>query len=624
MTSSVTDNWISTVNSGTYKFTLYIVNSEVYNDPTVLGNNDTAALNSGKALVIAESGVTGAFSIENVIIQSTLNPGNTTGNTTPTGFVFDIYEPLGFSLLDKILTTGIRMGKPSNLTSQSYVLKLEFQGRDQTTGGSKKYPGIFLYNLRISNIKASLGPAGAKYFCVAQSLIRSAMQETVTKIDLVVRDIKDVNTFASGLQSALNASEKSLLSPTEQAKGDQPAREYEVRLGNSTNITSDKMLGVDKFDLATAPWAGATDSGAGSGQPISLSNVDLRETPINTETQLTSKITEAIELNVPTWSNYVLKQQKDTFHVPYVYVTLEERLLGDEDNNSNLERIKVIITINVGSDVTTPKALATDQKKLQTTPSIQTKRFNILPIAKKYNYLYTGENTEVIDFQIDIENLFAVAKAPAAGIYYADNSQQFTSTEVTPVTKVNGGLGVNRTNSQGQLAPADKFLSDVELARINVNQTVPYTAMPSSSAKQQVSETMETSDRIASHMAAQLARRDGDTQNINMEIKGDPFWMGTPDAFVAGAAGMTGPSTAIDFRGMNTMIAFLNYQANEKDLLIKQQRGPVDFISTGVYKVTRVESKFQMGQFTQTLDAYKDNNTNAYLVLDSLINIRTI
>ena len=99
MTKTVTDNWISTVDLGTYKFTFYIVDNDLYNDPKPLAVNDTASLQAGKAVVIAESGVTGAYSIENVIIQSTINPGTTGGNSTPTGFVFEIYEPLGSKAL---------------------------------------------------------------------------------------------------------------------------------------------------------------------------------------------------------------------------------------------------------------------------------------------------------------------------------------------------------------------------------------------------------------------------------------------------------------------------------------------------------------------------------------------
>ena len=44
-------------------------------------------------------------------------------------------------------------------------------------------------------------------------------------------------------------------------------------------------------------------------------------------------------------------------------------------------------------------------------------------------------------------------------------------------------------------------------------------------------------------------------------------------------------------------------------------------ISTGVYRITRVESRYQQGKFTQNLVGFKDVNTNPVLVLNQLIQI---
>lgn len=616
MTKTVTDNWISTVDLGTYKFTFYIVDNDLYNDPKPLAVNDTASLQAGKAVVIAESGVTGAYSIENVIIQSTINPGTTGGNSTPTGFVFEIYEPLGFSLLDRVLSVGRRMGRPSNFPSQAYVLKLEFVGRDSETGASKKYDGIFLYQLRIGQMKASLGPAGAKYFIVAQSIIKSAQTSTVTKTDINVSEVTNVQNFGQRLQDTLNEAEFNLLRPEEQASGFKPNKEYVVEFAPSTSIEVDSVTRTKRFDLKAAPWAGTADSQTSSGQSTTMEDVNTRDITVNSETQLTAKVTSLIEKNVPSFSTYVQDARKNSFVVPYVYTTVSEELFNDEDSTLNTQRTKIIVTIHLGEDFTVPKELADEQEQLQTNQPIQRQRFEALPIVKKYNYLYTGENTEILDFQLDIQQLFTVAQAPAAGIYYADNNQQFTPTNAIQITTDRKGVTL-KTREQQQQLTGEFFLSDVELPKINVNESVVYDRIPGSPNSQQVNETLTETDRIASSVAGQMARRENDAQQIVLEIKGDPFWMGTPDSVRSG-----NKLSVANFKGTNAMIGFLNYQANEKDLLIDQNRGPVDLISTGIYKVVTIESKFQQGQFTQTLDAYKDRNTNSFLTLDALVNIR--
>ena len=61
-------NWVSTVDSPTYRWTLYIVNNEVMNDPTMLHSSDSAAINSNKAKIIAMQGVTTQFTLDNFMM----------------------------------------------------------------------------------------------------------------------------------------------------------------------------------------------------------------------------------------------------------------------------------------------------------------------------------------------------------------------------------------------------------------------------------------------------------------------------------------------------------------------------------------------------------------------------
>lgn len=616
MVTTVTDNWLSTVDVGTYKWTFYIVNSSLYNNPDILAQNDTAALNSGQAVIIAESGVTGAYSIENVIIQSAITPGNSSGNTNPTILSFELYEPLGFSLLDRLLTVGQQMGTPKNVLSLNYVMKLEFQGRDPRTGGHRKFPGIFLYKTRIANMKASLGAAGAKYYIEATFDIRSTQTETVTRTDVVVQNVTTVNTFAENLQTALNEAEFNLLSPVEQRQGAQPLREFVIVMGDSTNIQADPERRITPFILGTQPWAGLADAATASGESANMTNVDVRDIAINSESQLSAKISDLISMNVPTWSDYVNESRDERFYVPMIYTNLSEEVLDEIDPVLNQPRRRITITIEVGINQTTPPDNAGQRRNLQTSTAIQQSRFEGLDIVKKYNYLYTAENTEILDFQLDIEALFVQALAPAAGIYYADNNQQFTPINPTTVTRDDQASTSQTSRQQG---PNAFFLSDVELERINIIE-FPFERVPASQETQQANEHTGTADNIAANIAQQTARRNLDNLNISLEIRGDPFWLGTPDSIVIGADS----GYVSDFRGYDALIGFVNFQPNERDLLIDQKRGPVDFISTGVYNITNVESKFQMGQFTQTLIGYKDVNTNVFLTLEQLLSIEVI
>ena len=68
-------------------------------------------------------------------------------------------------------------------------------------------------------------------------------------------------------------------------------------------------------------------------------------------------------------------------------------------------------------------------------------------------------------------------------------------------------------------------------------------------------------------------------------------------------------------------MAFVNFQPDPEDLLTLQRRGPVDLITTGIYKITNVHSKFQQGKFSQTIDAYRDPNSTPFLLLDTIMKL---
>ena len=94
------DNWLNTVSSATYKFTFYITDSDVWNNPfAYLSPTDEPALNAGKAIIIAEDGVEGAFNIQNVNISAAAASVNN-GHATANEIQFDLNENLGFSFIN--------------------------------------------------------------------------------------------------------------------------------------------------------------------------------------------------------------------------------------------------------------------------------------------------------------------------------------------------------------------------------------------------------------------------------------------------------------------------------------------------------------------------------------------
>lgn len=599
------ENWLNTVTLGTYKFTLYVTDDEVWNNPSAsIGISDEAALKSGKACIISESGVESAYAIENVVIlTSAANPG--TGNIDTTQITFELLEPLGFSLLDKLLAVGQELNRPLNINGLNLVLKLEFLGRDPDSGASKKYIENMLYRGRIGGITGSVGAAGAKYFVDFMPVERIALTEAQMASEVTVKDVKDVKSFTSSLQKALNDNEKSIMQP-DQAK---PLREWVVRLGR-TRIAARDYLSIPSFDLSTAPWAGTVDSSTTAGQAEMLEELGPRQITLDSESGLITHIQQKIQGNTPTFAEWLIAAREKGI-VESIRVTPSVVDLGENDDVLNLPRQKITLTIDLFSEATIPPNDSSNVQSLRNTKTVQSQRFDneILPwIVKKYSYLYTGENTEVIDIDLELNALFFNAKFPAAGIYYANNRQQF---EANIVLKEETSSSSNTKSNPASVSgkASARYLSDIKRNKYNILQSPVFAVSQMGPQTQQRNETTPV-DTIAATAIAEYSKRVTDSQNLTIQVRGDPIFMG----------GDTVTGNNIFDTSTNALyVAFVNFQPDPEDLLLNQMRGPVDMITTGIYRIITIESKFQQGSFTQVLTTVKDNNTTVFHVLDKLI-----
>lgn len=615
-------NWCSTVDSPQYLWTLYIVNDEVFNNPSILHNNDTGAINSNKAMIVSQQGVTTEYTMDNFAMIATVTPGQQHGNTTPGIIQFDLFETLGFTFLDKTLKAGIRLGKPGSLHEQNYVLRLEYVGRDPTTGGSVRYPGTFFYPVKLNQIRSTTGPEGTRYNIIAFSLIKHAQTEAVSNTDVTVSEIDQVSTFTSELEKAFNIAQVKQMSEMEQKSGVRPDKQIKIVFDRTTtNIRG--IQGLSNFNLEVKPWGGTVDSAAASGKSITIKrannnkDVDTRAVTLEAQTALGTFIMDAIQDNVPAWAKYVLEAQ-EIGRTPNIVVTPTIEYASSTEDTKNkrnartaagsaanfiqsggrdsyLTPMTVTYTIKIhGCDINANLDPVKQRKNFQD-KKWQLQKWKRLPLQKNYQYLYTGVNTEVLNYQIDIEQLYVQVQIPQAGFYHADKSEQFAPTTGTKVTP---------------------YIEDIAYDKMPTNfmDLVKYDYRPLGLYEQRKGET-DGSDTLIAATASKLAKREYDAYGFSLEIKGDPYWMG----------GSLSPSTdgikTPDYQSQDALITFLQYNPNAEDLLTHQRRGPVDLVSSGVYKLTSIESRFQGGKFTQTLIGFKDTTTNSFLLLPQLVEL---
>ena len=605
---SITPNWLSTVDSPTYRWTLYIVNNDIWNTPTLIGNDD-AVLNNSQAFIIAKQGVTTEFSLDNFLSLATVTPGQQHGNTTPGVIQFDLFENLGFSFLDKVLIAGKKLGKPASLYSQNFILKLEFIGRDPVTNASVPFSGVFLYPVKLNQIRSTTGPEGTRYNIVAWSALKHAQTETVLDADVTISDITTVLDFTINLEKAINDGQYDAMGPFARQSGITPPKQIKIIFDPSTSQrpgAGTKVNGkpLDWFDLSSKPFAGTADPSTSNKTGSTIYNSDTNTITAERETNTGMWIQKVIENNCSAWSAWVIEANKYGL-TPHIVVepeykypprTMDQR---KSENHGNVEPVFVTYTIKIGyGDTIYPPSIDLGNKNLNN-PQHQADRFKTLPIEKSYTYLYSGLNTEVLNYQIDVNNLFFVLDQPGAATYVAGKTsagkQQFSPAEITD----------------------SLFLSDLKQASSDTsyfNPVVGGVAKADSGEHAQVTEYLAEDSSIARRLQ-DMAKREYDAINFNMEIKGDPHWMGSMQAVIQGKLKM------IDHARQDALITFLQFNPNADKLLTEQVKGEIDPISTGIYKLVTIESRFQGGRFTQTLNGYKDINSNTALLLPKIIEL---
>jgi hypothetical protein len=222
---------------------------------------------------------------------------------------------------------------------------------------------------------------------------------------------------------------------------------------------------------------------------------------------------------------------------------------------------------------------------------------NILAGVKKgYNYVYTGLNSEVLNFDISINAAFFQMLAPntntannqppaASGVTPRNlsNFSSFVDMALAGVTNANSAAGANVTN----------------LSPTTTQQQ--YTAVIPSGPNG--SGIVDAPAAVASRFQEIILNGDVELITIELEVMGDPYFL--PDS---------GMGNHITDRGMS-------YQNGEVDVIIHFNT-PVDYKDglmafssldsfVGLYKIIQVAHSFQNGQFKQTLNMLRRPSQDA-------------
>ncbi len=363
--------------------------------------------------------------------------------------------------------------------------------------------------------------------------------------------------------AGINAIGKNLIKPEEPlASGDSP-------FGNAEFVLNKKTQTMERGATTIDPKRRTIQFRAG--------------TPIQ-------RVLEELVLLSEFGQSVLKKQLQDkTGNVPWFRIEADLYIVEDPEAEKKRGRMPRIYVYKV-----TPYDVNTQFFKMPNDPPAGYNQL-VQEAAKAYNYMYTGYNKDILEFDIRFENAFYKSIAGDLGNNAGNNDPANQST-TKPGTEV---------ELQGIDGPAGSNVTNIQKDN---------TSNASNELAGSLTETAEL--KIARQFNESLANSDVDLITMTIKILGDPYYIA--DSGMGNYNAQTTSFTNINADGT------INHQSGQVHILLNfltpididepsgryKMDGPQVGVSnfSGLYQVIGVNNNFSGNLFTQELELVKMNN----------------
>jgi len=577
------------------------------------------------------------FFIDNVVLATRL-AGQDAGWTNVTGFTFEVYEPYSMGLFYQSLqAAAIDAGYPQYIGEVPFLLKLEFVGFDDKGRiFSSKEQLAKYFTIKITDSEMKVDEGGSRYKVTAVPLHHAGYQDSANTFptDLTITGSTVLEVLSSGKSSLMNALNQIQFGLEDRKLVGKPdvyeivfPVDWQDKVGLQGGISTEALRAI--IDLNAGKPISASASSAdfetidyGQGD-IGYSSMGFSATSggnylfkdaVDTVDPKTGRIqrdnmsidptrrafifgkltpiTNIIKLIVLA-SEYCAKNLKPeaidpkTGLVNWFRVDIQINLL-DFDKIRNQRAKKYIYRI-------IPFKVSAEYLKNPTSATAGTQGRETI-CAKRYDYLYTGLNNNILKFDLIFNGMFHTGRLPRppqehSAIQNTDN-QSAAETRRLAAQAQSGSAPAAAASETGtpEVKPNYKIRTGSFSGEKNVEQIIAD--------------------------AFQDAFQDGnrDMMQVKMDIIGDPFYLS--DAGICSLyLGEYGPNEQVtsdgtmNWQGTEVFIYVTFRNPIEPNLGTTGKGGLFNFPKgqwvspySGLYRVLAVDNKFSGGVYTQTLD----------------------
>lgn len=607
------------------------------------------------------------YYVNNFVMQTAIAATGKTGNSNAFKFTWDIIEPHSMGLLLQSLQNAAqKAGYANYLNNAPFVLRLDFMGYDEEGRIMTSVKPKF-WTMKLTKVTFSVNENGSVYKCEAVPYNHTGFSDSVNTAYADVKlvcsrsgpnagTVKDL--LVSGENSLckfLNDLEEKMLTDQKISVKDVYVIEFPEKSDEFLNAaeipgvtrkattdpkgTSDKLTIAGKGNVAVSTDFGKNEIGlsdfgfdrtSGGAFPFEKygDKVDPKTGIVNRDQmsidpkRRTFQFTQAQRLtaiiNQVILSSTYSKKALDPKNLVNGFikwwridVQIQMLDMDYEVGDYAMKFIYRVVPFLVHHSIfSPPTAQPIGYKELEK------------QIVKQYNYIYTGQNVDVLKFDIQIDNLFFTASSASSE---ANNSR--VSNQDQKGVAPNPGKTVTTTLGS---APAAQLAT---LGRARVKKD------PSLLSKPKGGNTDKTTEQVVAenfHKAFTSAGS-GDLVKVSLEILGDPYWMvdsGISNYFArqSSTSRLLTEDGTMNYEGGDVFI-YLTFRTpadiDEATGLYQWPTAGKESPFSGIYRVTQCENTFNDGVFKQKLTCirqvgqsqdFQDKNPN---VIANLKNDKT-
>ena len=645
-------NALSSMPSATYYTRLSICH------PAIVHN---LSLNNKKKIIIAETATTAIFAITDLEVYHVVSWNNQTRSAQGVAFNITIVETHGAALLDYINKACRDLGIKSPKEA-TYLLEIMFNNgnAENVEPGQSEY--YFIYTLKFQNMQIGITEKGGQYRINATEpgvdAYAGQTGPTINNVSTIAAS--SLGEWVKGFQTFLNKcaqdevdNESHFMKDEYYIMIDDAWEDYQFTNTKSPENNQSTRHHTDNSKLMI-------QIAKGSRIPDILNSV--------------MGATEQFQ-KVPIAGGGFMRE-KGVNHegtnakgIPEIFRLVCDMRFGKYDPRRKRYSRKYLYSFQSYKDASvSDPGLATKFNDKDTMKDRVTNLLQEQLLTKRYDYNFTGLNTEVLNFDINFDLTYFRTipirkgrQGQRSGVQGSKN-MPIGATEKGAESKKNkrpndmpGNLshyvkktygdyddqgliyGANPTNAE-ELEKAQAALASETGTNIrkgsglyiesyslpSTQENVSFHTISSdtgdsgASLQQNVTPDRSTGRIQLGNMYMEMTGG-SELQKINVDIKGDPYWLGMSNL-------------TKQFRGASTGIAdFAIYEQGAPMFWLNvnspvepdETTGKMEFVNnvtvSGIFKVTNVISRFVNGAFTQSLEAIRDIGTNYELARSTLL-----